>query len=207
MMFSNEDADAYVDKNRDHINRLRKIITNIATVNNIIAFAERLEALKELKHESLTVEIQIEAEAFFTALVMAYGRLFAESKGVQRFNKKLIPKELHSAHDEIIALRNERFAHHGEHESTAAELELFVSESEVSAKIHWRAVMYQGVPPLWQELFAWIERFLHQSFEKQLEFISQTSGKRWRRFDPVLSLEGVKVYQANDLILQALKIS
>ena len=135
----------------------------------------------------------MDAEAFTTTIVMSYGRLFSESKGAPVFKKKLIPEHLHSTHEEIIALRNERYAHHGNHETTAAAIELFVSETDVEMKLHWWTSIYDGTAPHWGALFDWLNQFLKTSFSKQMKYLSETSGKEWLHFDPDMEIEDINV--------------
>ena len=146
----------------------------------------------------------MEAEAFMTTVVMAYGRLFAESKGAPVFKKKLIPDHLIDTHDEIIKFRNERYAHHGGHVTTAAEIELFVAEHDVEMQLHWRASMYNGAPPHWRELFKWVDEFLKTSFKKQVAHLGATSGKEWVPFEPELEVQDIIIDETQKLDLPPL---
>jgi len=189
LAFTKEDAEAYLEANKAHVDRLRKTITNLVTMRNVLYFSEKLEHMKVDDITSITKDWTMEMEAFLTAISVSYGRLFAESKGARVLKKKLIPKHLWDAHEEVIALRNERYAHHGDHITTAPELELFVHEKEVLTQLHWRSSMPNGAPPSWKELFLWVDDFLRESFKKQMAYMSQTSGKEWMPFDPDITFK------------------
>lgn len=174
------------------------------TMRHVLYFYDRLDGLTYDDQGQSLKDGVFEAEAFMTAIVMSYGRLFAESKGAPVFKKKLIPKHLIDAHDEIIGFRNERYAHHGDHATTAAEIELFVGENEVEVKLHWRASMYNGAPPHWRELFKWVDEYLKASFKKQVAHLSATSGKDWLPFEPDMDIESITMDETDKLDLPPL---
>lgn len=191
--FTEQDAKDYIDKNINHINRLRRTIIALATAQHIIFYMQRLQEIGEEAKISADINRYMDIEAFVTIIIISYRRLFNESKGVPVFKKKFIPTNFIKAHEEIISLRNERYAHHGEHETVVAELELFVTEYEVEMKIHWWTSFYEGAAPHWQELFEWMLNYIKESFRKQLDYLSRTTGKNWSSFDPHLALEEVIV--------------
>jgi len=194
--FTEKDAAAFVGANKPHVNRLRKTVANLVTVQHILYFYQRLQERSHDNQALISKDWVMDSEAFMTTIVMSYGRLFSESKGAPVFKKKIIPKHLHSVHDEIITLRNERYAHHGNHETTAAEIELFVFETKVEMKLHLRSSLYYGVVPHWGELFDWFSEFLKESFTKQLKYLSETSGKEWCHFDPKMEIEDIIIETA-----------
>lgn len=189
LVFTKEDAEAYLAANNAHIDRFRKTITNLVTIQHVLYFFEKLEHMEVDDITSVSKDWTMEMEAYLTTISVSYGRLFAESKGARVLKKKLIPKHLWDVHEEVIALRNERYAHHGDHITTAPELELFVYEHEVITQLHWRSNMPNGAPPSWKELFLWANDFLKDSFQKQMAYMSQTSGKEWVPFDPDITFK------------------
>ena len=189
MEFTKEDAEAYLTANHAHIDRLRKTITNLTTMKHVLYFLRKLEKMKVDDISTVTEDWMMETDAYLTTITVSYGRLFAESKGVRVLKKKLIPKHLLDAHDEVIALRNQRYAHHGHHVTTAPELEVVVSEKEVYPRLHWRSNMPNGAPPSWNDLFTWVDGFLKASFQKQMAHMSQTTGKKWVPFEPDIAFK------------------
>jgi hypothetical protein len=158
-------------------------------MRHVLYFSERLEQMKVDDTTSATIEWAIDMEAYLTTISVSYGQLFVESKGARVLKKKLIPKHLWGTHDEVIALRNERYAHHGDHITTEPALEFFVYESEVFTKLHWRSNIPNGTPPNWKDLFLWVNGFLKESFQKQMAYMSQASGKEWVLFEPDMTFK------------------
>jgi hypothetical protein len=199
LQFTEKEAASFVEENKPQINRLRKTITNLMTIKHVLSFYEQLEEQKldlggELPEDSILM-----IEALTTSIVMSYGRLFSESKGAPVLKKKVIPEDFLDTHQEIIFFRNERYAHHGNHATTAPEIELFVSEHDVEMTLHWRSSMYNGAPPHWKELFVWVDTFLKVSFKKQMQHLSDTSGKEWLPFEPDLDFRNASLNETGDL--------
>lgn len=196
MVFTQDDANEFLNENLVQVNRLRKIVTNLTTIRQVLYFTEKLEQIKVTDIAEVTKEWTMEIEALLTTTSVAYGRLFTESKGTPVLKKKLIPGEFLKTHEEIIELRNERYAHHGAHKSTAPELECMIGEDEVFVQLHWRSNSPNGAPANWKNLFIWWDDFLKRSFLKQLEHLSKTSGKRWPEFD--IEMEFRMAHEAQD---------
>ena len=115
MEFTKKDAEAYLTANHAQIDRLRKTITNLTTMKHVLYFFRKLKHMKVDDITSVNEDWVMVKEAYFTTISVSYGRLFAQSKGARVLKKTLIPNHLCGAHDEVIALRNERYAHHGDH--------------------------------------------------------------------------------------------
>ncbi|MGB3626840.1 MAG: hypothetical protein WA989_13480, partial [Henriciella sp.] len=79
MAFTEEDAEAFVEENKSHVHRLRKTITNLMTMKHVLYFYGRLDRLKCDNEVAPLKDSVMESEAFTTAIVMSYGRLFAVS--------------------------------------------------------------------------------------------------------------------------------
>ncbi len=201
LSFTEEDAAAFVEDNKQHINRLRKTVTNLVTMQQVLYFHKKLQEFEHTDPEVISNDQVMLVEALMTTIVMSYGRLFAESNGVPVFKRKLIPEHLQAVHSEIIKFRNEKYAHHGNHETTAAEIELFVSEDDVEMKLHWWSSTYNGAARHWSELFNWLNGFLKESFKKQLKHLSKISGKEWKEFEPDMAIEDIIIDTADKVEL------
>lgn len=178
MSFTEQDAKAYIDKNRKHIDRLKRTVTNLVTAQDLILYLRRLKEVGEKAKLTSDFHDVKDIEAYLTVLVMSYGRLFTESKGAPVLRRKIIPAHLITAHDELISLRHERYAHHGNHTTVTTVLDLLVMENEVEAKIQWQAFVYNGPAPQWEELFEWIHKHIEDLVTKEFAFLS-TTGKQW----------------------------
>lgn len=143
------------------IERLDRMAANLKTFNEVEFVYEMLDKTipaEGMSAADLTMEFLLQNEALTTALVIAYGRLFAKTTNTTQLDARKIPDELREAHEEIISLRNERYAHHGGHESvrSTASIEadgeeiLFTQRLELQmvlgAAKHW-AVRFVGTFP------------------------------------------------------------
>ncbi|MCS3434265.1 hypothetical protein [Klebsiella sp. BIGb0407] len=64
-----------------------------------------------------TTEWLLENSSRTTAFIVTYGRLFTESKGTYKIERRKVPDELGDIHDEVMRMRNQLYAHNGDHES------------------------------------------------------------------------------------------
>ena len=199
MAFTKEDAASFFEANKSHVNRLRKTIANLVTMQHVRYYFQKLQEIGSDASPAITKEQVMGAEALTTTIVISYGRLFAESDGARVFNRNQIPELLRLTHDEIVSLRNERYAHHGNHGTTASEIELFVAEKDVEIKLHWYSSLYDGAAPHWGELFSWVSDFLKISITKQLDYLSKTSGKDWLHLNLEMEIEDIAVAKPDDL--------
>jgi len=123
------------------------------------------------------MEFFLELDALHSAIVMAYGRVF--SGGVRRVSERKVPGHLRSVHDQMMALRQQRYGHNGEHDTLRAELELEVQGNEIL--VHPRMVMGMalGAPPEWKPLLRWLNEYCHEQVQSHLSALSRKTGKTW----------------------------
>jgi len=199
MSFTQEDAADVLNANRREINRLRLTTTNIMTVHHLKFYLDWLDQNK-LEGDATTISLPsvFEIEAMTTAFVVSYGRMFSSTKGVTKYLRKSVSQEHIDAHDEIISLRNERYAHHGDHESYGVELDLTVFEDRVETGIHYLSQSHVGAPQSWRNLINWLEVYVKESFNNQLSHLSNKTMKTWHQFDPELVIKGAKLFGADE---------
>lgn len=199
MSFTQEDAADVINVNKRDINRLRLTTTNIMTVHHLKFYLDWLDQNKvEGDVTTISLPSLMEIEAMTTAFVISYGRMFSSTTGVTKYVRKNVPEEHKHAHDEIISLRNERYAHHGDHESYGVELELTVFEDRVETGIHYLSNSYVGVPQNWRNLINWLEVYVNESFKNQLSHLSKKTMRTWHQFDPELVIKGAKLFNTDE---------
>lgn len=165
------------------IERLDRMAANHLTMNEVEFVYHQLRQLvpeSGMKAESITVEFILQNEALTTALVVAYGRLFASGNGTTKLDAKKLPEAFREAHEEIISLRNERYAHHGAHHSLTTTVAL---ESEGDDVIFGQSIsvgMWFGAPIHWGPLFVWLRGHIHDRVQSELAYLSQRSGVTWK---------------------------
>ena len=199
MSFTQGDAADIINANKREINRLRLTTTNIMTVHHLKFYLDWLDQNKVVGNATtVSLPSVMEIEAMTTAFVVSYGRLFSSTKGVTKYLRKNVPQEHIEAHDEIISFRNERYAHHGDHESYGVELDLTVFEDRVETGIHYLSQSHVGVPQSWRNLINWLEVYVKESFNNQLSHLSNKTMRTWHQFDPELVIKGAKLFGTDE---------
>jgi len=190
---SEDAARSLVEDHLTKINRLRTTITNLVTIQQVIFWHDKLSKITPEKSKDFSAEELMDVDATTTAMIISYGRLFSESNGVPVIKKKVIPCEVLAAHEELMELRHQKYAHHGGHESTAAKMGITVFEKTVELKLYWSSEIHHGTTDHWKKLFEWLADFLAASFRKQQKHLSDITGKDWLSFDPKMSLDRMSV--------------
>jgi hypothetical protein len=97
-----------VDKD---IQGLIRLMNAVPTTSSLTYIFHRLRTTKF----AITSEAWMEQEVLTTAFVVTYGRLFAKGEGASGLSDGVLPKHLKPVHDELIELRNRRYAHNASH--------------------------------------------------------------------------------------------
>lgn len=127
-----------------------------------------------------SMEALFELDARITAFVVSYGRLFASSEsGFTKLDaKKLFSGELSDIHDEIMRLRNERYAHHGRQSVEHVEVNLvwqddrFVLAPKVQVQFDGRRLTE------WKRVLDAVNEHLHQVFDERRALLEQEMGSQ-----------------------------
>ncbi len=89
---------------------------------------------------------------------MTYGRLFAKGDGASGLSDDAIPKHLEPVHDELIELRNRRYAHNASHETVKSGINVYFDDDGFEVRINMSLGIYIGGRNEWEELITFIER-------------------------------------------------
>lgn len=129
------------------------------------------------KVAELNLDLMFKMDALQSAIVIAYGRIFAD--GLRTVSRSKVPPDLRQTHDEIILLRNKRYAHHDSHPTIniattvhdAGDRFIISQEMDFSVCI--------GAPQDWKPLFEWLRGHLHDRLRKQIARLEKKTGKKW----------------------------
>ncbi|WP_164658423.1 hypothetical protein [Tropicibacter sp. Alg240-R139] len=157
------------------IERLDKMALNLIAVNNIRFIYTQLKTIDV----EMTMEFFMEVEALTTALVISYGRLFAKTAGTTKLRRVAVPTDLRSIHDELIEYRNERFAHHGGHETIQTGIELEFDGESITVNPVMQIGFWVGASRAWEPLFVWLSAHMLDVFNAQLAHLSKVSEIDW----------------------------
>lgn len=120
----------------------------------------------------------LELEMLTTAFVATYARLF-NGGGGSGFGRDGLPHPLRGAHDEIIDLRNKRYAHIADHRSVADQMEISEENGQFVVKMGMRFGFYIGGSNDWTKLVDALEEILAERGEKLVKRLQERTGRDW----------------------------
>lgn len=120
----------------------------------------------------------LELEMLTTAFVATYARLFNGGSG-SGFGRDGLPQSLRAAHDEIIELRNKRYAHVADHHSVADEMEIFEENGQFVVKMGMRFGFYIGGAGDWTKLVDALDEMFADRGKKLVDRLRARTGREW----------------------------
>lgn len=155
---------------------------NFSTVNVLLFSYGQLQQLGDRwsKADISVDELFLANEALTTSVVACYGRLFTRGNGATKLNPDKIPAEHKAAHEELMSLRHERYAHNGKHDSVTTNVRLSVEGNVVTVYPGQDTGTYIGGSNEWGPLFLWINRHLVETMEGYRDHLSKKTGLDWR---------------------------
>jgi hypothetical protein len=130
------------------------------------------------------MESILDLDMLTTAFVVTYVRLHLGG-GASGFERNELPEHLRAKHDEILTMRNERFAHDDPKCSLITDMTEIQYVDGVYELHSSLSLRYQfGGSPEWKELIEAIEVMLAARSEKLIEKMTVASGVEWRVAPP-----------------------
>lgn len=126
-----------------------------------------------------TAEALMEQEMLTTAFVVTYSRLFLSGNNGTGVSRDRIPSHLRKVHDEILAIRNNRYAHNGGHDSADSGIEIQFDGSGFRVHLQMTLVLYVGGRNEWDELAIFLDGHMHERINKILERLKDKTGFEW----------------------------
>ncbi|EAQ27210.1 hypothetical protein [Roseovarius sp. 217] len=161
----------------DDISRLAQDVQNAYSFSKVSFIYGRLKKLGPWKPEDFSMELIFEIDMMQAALAVEYSRVFVS--GSRKVSNGKVPQHLKSVHEEIIQLRNKRYAHDGAHASVDNSVNILIEGERVTLKTGAEMAMCLGAPPEWEELIKWLGQFLFEQTEKQLKRLTEKTGLEW----------------------------
>ena len=160
-----------VDKELNQAGRISRSMVDIVALKHI------QDRLSEYRFSPDMISL-LELEMLITAFVITYVRLQQGGAG-SGFDRGQLPEHLQPKHDEIIDLRNKRFAHSDEHHTVSNMMEISYSDGryEITPSLNLRVQI--GGAPEWNELVDAIEAIFVDRSKKLLSRISKKTGYEW----------------------------
>ncbi len=120
----------------------------------------------------------LELDMLTTAFVATYVRLHTGGSG-SGFARDALPEALRSAHDEIIDMRNKRYAHVADHDSVNDEMEIQEDEGRFSVNLSFRFGFSIGGSNDWTKLVDALDEIFAERGQKIVERLQARTGREW----------------------------
>lgn len=160
-----------VDSELSQLARLSRCFTALVALKYI---QQRLTAFEFSKDINAILELDM----LTTAFVVTYARLHHGGVG-SGFSRKSLPKKLHKTHDQILDMRNKRFAHDDEHFSLSNALQIGFQDDRFDVKFDLKLGYYIGGAKEWHELVSWIDTMIVEKLEKLQEKLKIKTNRDW----------------------------
>lgn len=120
----------------------------------------------------------LELDMLTTAFVATYVRLHTGGSG-SGFARDALPEPLRAAHDEVLDLRNKRYAHVDEHHSVTDEMEIQEDEGRFIVNLGMRFGFYVGGSNEWTKLVDALDEIFANRGQKIIERLQVRTGREW----------------------------
>lgn len=163
-----------MDEYSDDFERLRQDTKNGFAFAELSYMYDRLQNLGPWHPSEITMEFIIELDMMHAAFSVTYGRIFSD--GPRKINRSKVPAHLREYHDQLIELRNQRYAHNDNHSSVAIETQFELDNDHVVVGANINLAQVLGAPPEWKELIDWLGEHLVDQQRAQLKRLSEKTG-------------------------------
>ncbi len=135
------------------------------------------DRLAEYKFEA-TIEAFQHLDMLTTAFLTTYVRLFNGGSG-SGFSRSALPQPLRAAHDEILDMRNKRYAHAEDHHSVDCNIEIQEEDGNFIVIPSMRLGFYVGGSNDWAKLVDALDEIFAERGEKIVERLKARTGREW----------------------------
>ncbi|MDQ8727391.1 hypothetical protein [Bradyrhizobium sp. LHD-71] len=159
------------DDNLKILNRLAHAFPTMASLRYI------QHRLASTKFEP-TMEWVLENDMLTLAFVTTYVRLIDGGIG-SGVSRGALPAELCSVHDNIIELRNKRYAHNAGHDSITGNLEIGFEDGKFDIGVNFNMGFHVGGALEWEPLVVFLDNLMFSRLHAQLTKLKQKTGREW----------------------------
>ncbi len=160
------------DKDIQSLTRLAKAIPTTSSLSYIY------HRLRTMKFEA-TSETLMEHDVLTTAFIVNYSRLFVSGNGGSGVSRDQIPAHLKSVHDDIIELRNKRYAHNAGHDTVDSGIQIGFDGTRFRLNLELSLGFHFGGRDEWEELVTFLDAHMHERVAKILSRLKEKTGYEW----------------------------
>jgi hypothetical protein len=169
-----EDGRAVLRSVDKELSALSRLSTSLVTLVSLKHVQDRLSAFRF----AATTEAILDLDMLTTAFVVTYARLH-QGGGGSGFSRDVLPGPLRPIHDEIIELRNKRFAHQAGHHSVTDAMEVGLDDEGFKLKLGLEVGFHVGGRREWPELVNFIDAMMAERLEKLQARLTEKTGRPW----------------------------
>ncbi len=157
-------------------------------LSQLIRVSKSFPALAALKHVqkrlaeykfAADMDVLMDLEILTTAFVVSYVRLHRGENGSSGFSRDALPEKLRGFHDQIIELRNKRFAHNDDHHSLSGAMEIMVRDETFEINFGLSLGYYIGGATEWHELVRFIDSMIAEKLFDLVAKLKEKTGRNW----------------------------
>lgn len=160
-----------VDKEITRLSKLSASALNLVTLKHI------RDRLRSYRFEP-TMEAILELEMLVTAFVVTYTRL-SQGGAFSGFEKGELPERFRPFHDQIIELRNQRFAHNDGHHSIQDAMEIGFTDDRFEVHAFQSIRVQIGGAPEWADMVDFLDERYADRMNKVVARLNDKTGKVW----------------------------
>jgi hypothetical protein len=172
---------AMADNGQAALEAVNKELLQLSKISNSFTSLVALKhAQKRLLEYTFAADMDaiMELDMLTTAFVVAYARLHHGGDG-SGFARDILPEHLRGVHDQILDIRNKRFAHNDDHHSVTNDLGVEFDGSRFFLKFNRMLGCHIGGATEWHELVGFLHRYTVERVEKVLARLKQKTGYEW----------------------------
>ncbi|MBX9646541.1 MAG: hypothetical protein K2X57_05735 [Xanthobacteraceae bacterium] len=188
-----EEAIKYLpDEWQQHLSALRNegqailaaVDDNLKTLNRLVHAFPTMASLRYIQHRlgstkfEATMEWVLENDMLISAFVTTYVRLIDGGVG-SGISRGALPAALRPVHDNIIELRNKRYAHNVGHDTMCGNLVVGFEGGKFDVSVNFNMGFHVGGALDWKPLVIFLDGLMFSRLQKQLEKLKERTGREW----------------------------
>lgn len=158
--------------------------TNLKNLNRLVHAFPTMASLRYIHYRLSSTQFTPSTEWVFEndmltmAFVTTYVRLIEGGIG-SGVSRKSIPNDLRPVHDEIIRLRNMRYAHNDGHESISGSLSIEFENGQFDLGVNFTMGFHVGGAKEWKRLVEFLDNLMVERHQVQLLNLKEKTGYDW----------------------------
>ncbi|UGY16864.1 hypothetical protein HAP48_0004930 [Bradyrhizobium septentrionale] len=158
-----------------------KELSQLVKISNsftaLVALKYTAKRLSEYKFAA-DMDAILELDMLTTAFVVTYVRLHQGGSG-SGFSRAILPQKLRRVHDQIVEMRNKRYAHNDDHHSLSNAMEVGFEDNRFLLKFDLSLEYQIGGATEWHDLTKFLDVMTVEKMEKLLARLKAKTGHDW----------------------------